>query len=313
MYPFDPRLKGLNFPGSQNTQFCRLVVNRSRHLLKPIKRHKIDGVRRLASHCHLPIYVTGSQDGSIRMWEWSHSQAVQNVRPSGVFAKVNRVRFTLQGNKFGACDGDGNVSLWQSANASQPFYTYQCHTKQTSDFVFHGGSSSLFCTAGHSTDGKNVGLWDTLMPPKRGLVQGFTFHEAGASAVLYAPQHYQLVTAGKKGQVALWDVRQNKQQVHFFKAHDHPIKCIAIDPSEDLVVTGAVDGDIKIWSLGSYGCHFTFSGEHARHGIFKNISQGVSQVMVDEHNRLFSCGADGSLKVRQLPEKDVILSYYSQD
>ena len=56
------------------------------------------------------------------MWEWSHAQAVQNVRPSGVFAKVNRVRFTAQGNKFGACDGDGNVSLWQASNASQPFF-----------------------------------------------------------------------------------------------------------------------------------------------------------------------------------------------
>ena len=31
------QLKGLNFPGSQNTQFCRLVVNRSRHLLKPVR------------------------------------------------------------------------------------------------------------------------------------------------------------------------------------------------------------------------------------------------------------------------------------
>ena len=56
------------------------------------------------------------------MWEWSHSQPVQNVRPPGVFAKVNRVRFTSQGNKFGACDGDGNVALWQAANASQPFF-----------------------------------------------------------------------------------------------------------------------------------------------------------------------------------------------
>lgn len=49
-------------------------------------------------------------------------QAVQTVRPSGVFAKVNRVRFSLQGNKFGACDGDGNVALWQAANASAPFF-----------------------------------------------------------------------------------------------------------------------------------------------------------------------------------------------
>ena len=31
------QLKGLNFPGSQNSQFCRLVVNRSRHLLKPVR------------------------------------------------------------------------------------------------------------------------------------------------------------------------------------------------------------------------------------------------------------------------------------
>ena len=49
-------------------------------------------------------------------------QAVQSVRPSGVFAKVNRVRFTQQGNKFGACDGDGNVAFWQASNASAPFF-----------------------------------------------------------------------------------------------------------------------------------------------------------------------------------------------
>ena len=49
-------------------------------------------------------------------------QPVQTVRPSGVFAKVNRVRFSLQGNKFGACDGDGNVALWQAANVSAPFF-----------------------------------------------------------------------------------------------------------------------------------------------------------------------------------------------
>ena len=56
------------------------------------------------------------------MWEWSHGQAVQNVRPAGVFAKVNRLRFTQQGNKFGVADGDGNVVLWQAANASQSFF-----------------------------------------------------------------------------------------------------------------------------------------------------------------------------------------------
>lgn len=80
----------------------------------------------------------------------------------------------------------------------------QCHAKQTSDFVFQGACSSLFCSAGHSPDSRNVALWDTLMPQKRALVQSFIFHESGASAVVHAPQHQQLVTGGKRGQVCIF-------------------------------------------------------------------------------------------------------------
>ena len=42
-------------------------------------------------------------------------------RPAGVFAKVNRIVFTRQGNKFGLCDGDGNTALWQVAGQSIQF------------------------------------------------------------------------------------------------------------------------------------------------------------------------------------------------
>jgi len=63
---------------------------------------------------------------------------------------------------------------------------------------------------GHSGDGKNVALWDTLMPQRRSLVESYTFHESGASALLFAPQRNQLVTAGKKGHVAIWDIRQHR-------------------------------------------------------------------------------------------------------
>ena len=30
--------------------------------------------------------------------------------------------FSLQGNKFGAGDGDGNVAFWQAVNATSPFF-----------------------------------------------------------------------------------------------------------------------------------------------------------------------------------------------
>lgn len=56
------------------------------------------------------------------------------------------------------------------------FQTVQCHSKQTSDFVFLG-SSSLIASGGISTESKNVALWDTLMPMKKAQIASFTCHE----------------------------------------------------------------------------------------------------------------------------------------
>lgn len=77
------------------------------------------------------------------------------------------------------------------------------------------------------------------------LVSAFTCHDQGASSVVFAPQHQLLISAGKKGDVCILDVRQ-RQLRHRFIAHDSPVKCLAIDPAEEFFVTGAADGDIKV-------------------------------------------------------------------
>nr|XP_018898945.1 PREDICTED: dmX-like protein 2 isoform X2 [Bemisia tabaci] len=307
-----PVMKGLTFPGSHDPRFCQFVIDRSKHLLKPVLKHRVDNVRRMSAHPLLPLYLTGSQDGSVQMWEWRHTQPVAVPRPAGTFAKVTRVRFSQHGNKFGVADGDGNLSLWQvglASNASRPFFTYQCHNKVTTDFVFLG-SCSLVATAGHSSDGRSVCLWDSLLPQKKALVTAFLCHDQGASSVVFAPQHQLLISAGKKGDVCIIDLRQ-RQIRHKFQAHDSPVKCLALDPSEEFFTTGSADGDIKVWGLSMHHQLYNFVGEHARSSFFKNIGQGVTQIHVDAAARLFSCGADGSMKVRELPVADRDLIVHS--
>ena len=50
------------------------------------------------------------------------------MRQAGIFAKVNKIVFTQQGNKFGVCDGDGNTALWQgmapTIREKQCYYWY---------------------------------------------------------------------------------------------------------------------------------------------------------------------------------------------
>lgn len=69
--------------------------------------------------------LTGSQDGSVQLWEWSHQQPLSTPRPPGTYAKVTRVRFSQHGNKFGVADSDGILSLWQlglTSAATRPFF-----------------------------------------------------------------------------------------------------------------------------------------------------------------------------------------------
>ncbi|XP_037292444.1 dmX-like protein 2 isoform X2 [Manduca sexta] len=277
-----------------------------------VLKHKIDNIKRMAAHPSQALYLTGGADGSVQLWEWGHPYCVWSPRAPGAFAKVTRVRFSDYGNKFAASDADGNLAMWQlhpgpqqtgqSHAAPRPFFTHQCHSKGISDFVFLG-SCSLVATAGHSSESKNVAIWDTLMPIKKALVVSWTCHEGGAACVAWAGAHGALVSCGRRGDVLVWDLRARAAR-HKLHAHHAPIKCVALSPHEDHYAIGAADGDIKVFSLTTHQLLYTFAGEHARSSFFKHIGQGVTQIYIDNAGRLFSCGADGTMKVRKLPERD---------
>uniref|UniRef100_A0A3P8TPI4 Dmx like 1 n=1 Tax=Amphiprion percula TaxID=161767 RepID=A0A3P8TPI4_AMPPE len=267
-----------------------------------IKRN-INNVRRMTSHPTLPYYLTGAQDGSVRMFEWGHSQQIICFRSPGN-SRVTRIRFNHQGNKFGIVDADGGLSLWQtntSGNAPKPYLTLQCHNKTAHDFVFVG-SSSLIATAGLSTDNRNVCLWDTLVTPANSLVHAFCCHESGATVLSMAPRQQLLITGGRKGWISVLEL-PHRHQRQSFQGHDSPVKALAVDPTEDCFISGSAEGNIKVWSLATQCLLYTFTNEHARQSLFRNLGTGVMQIEVGPANHIFSCGADGTMKMRILPNR----------
>ncbi|XP_071611297.1 dmX-like protein 2 isoform X3 [Heliangelus exortis] len=265
-----------------------------------IKRN-LDNVKRMASHPVHQYYLTGAQDGSVRMFEWTRPQQLVCFRQAGN-ARVTRMYFYSQGNKCGVADGEGFLSIWQVNQATsnpKPYLNWQCHSKTTSDFAFLT-SSSLLATSGQSNDNRNVCLWDTLVSPSNRLIHAFTCHDHGATVLQYAPKHQLLISGGRKGHVCIFDIRQ-RQTLYTFQAHESAIKALAVDHSEDYFVTGSAEGNMKVWSLTGYNVIHSFKNEHAKQSIFRNIGSGVTQVETLQGNRIFSCGADGTLKMRVLP------------
>ncbi|XP_072421197.1 dmX-like protein 2 isoform X1 [Chiloscyllium punctatum] len=266
-----------------------------------IKRN-LNNVKRMTSHPAHRYYLTGAQDGSVRMFEWNRPQQVICFRQAGN-ARVTRLHFNSQGNKLGVADGEGFLSLWQvnqTGSNPKPYLSWQCHSKAAGDFAFVT-SSSLITTAGQSNDNRNVCLWDTLISPQSSLVHGFVCHDNGATVLQYAPKQQILISGGRKGFVCIFDIRQ-RQLLHTFQAHDSAIKALALDSTEDYFITGSAEGNMKVWRLTGHGLIHSFTNEHAKQSIFRNIGAGVVQLEIRPGNRIFSCGADGTLKTRVLPD-----------
>ncbi|XP_072321095.1 dmX-like protein 2 isoform X4 [Eucyclogobius newberryi] len=268
-----------------------------------IMKRNLNNVKRMTSHPIYQYYLTGAQDGSVRMFEWNRPQQLICFRQAGN-ARVTRLYFNSQGNKCGVADGEGFLSLWQVNQTSsnpKPYLSWQCHTKTCGDFAFIT-SSSLIATAGQSSDSRNVCLWDTLISPSNTMIHAFPCHDNGATVLQYASKQQLLITGGRKGFVCVFDIRQ-RQLLHTFQAHDSAIKALALDPFEDFFVTGSAEGNMKVWKLAGHGLMHAFSTEHAKQSLFRNIGAGVMQVETRPGNRIFTCGADGTLKMRVLPDR----------
>ncbi|XP_062944784.1 dmX-like protein 2 isoform X8 [Cynocephalus volans] len=266
-----------------------------------LMKRNLHNVKRMTSHPVHQYYLTGAQDGSVRMFEWTRPQQLVCFRQAGN-ARVTRLYFNSQGNKCGVADGEGFMSIWQvnqAASNPKPYMSWQCHSKATSDFAFIT-SSSLVATCGQSNDNRNVCLWDTLISPANSLIHGFTCHDHGATVLQYAPKQQLLISGGRKGYICIFDIRQ-RQLIHTFQAHDSAIKALALDPCEEYFTTGSAEGNIKVWRLTGRGLIHSFKNEHAKQSIFRNIGAGVMQIDITQGNRIFSCGADGTLKTRVLP------------
>uniref|UniRef100_A0A672R4F0 DmX-like protein 2 n=1 Tax=Sinocyclocheilus grahami TaxID=75366 RepID=A0A672R4F0_SINGR len=268
-----------------------------------IMKRNLNNVKRMTSHPIYQYYMTGAQDGSVRMFEWNRPQQLICFRQAGN-ARVTRLYFNSQGNKCGVADGEGFLSLWQVNQTSsnpKPYLSWQCHSKSCCDFAFIT-SSSLIATAGQSNDGRNVCLWDTLISPSNSMIHAFQCHENGATVLQYAPKQQLIITGGRKGFVCIFDIRQ-RQLLHTFQAHDSAIKAMAMDSTEDFFVTGSAEGNMKVWKLAGHGLMHSFSTEHAKQSIFRNIGAGVMKIETCPGNRIFTCGADGTLKMRVLPDR----------
>ncbi|KAJ3323371.1 regulator of (H+)-ATPase in vacuolar membrane [Boothiomyces sp. JEL0866] len=163
--------------------------------------------------------------------------------------KLTNCHFDPYGAKFGASDSRGDLFIWKfdaEPSAVKPCISLkQCHQGAINDFAFLN-SSSVVATAGTSTNGMNVSIWDTLLPPAKARVKAFPVGEAGIMSLVFSSQENLLVAGGKKGSIFVIDIRSGGMLLNDFVAFDSPVKSLAFHEEKHNIISGSSKGEIKV-------------------------------------------------------------------
>ena len=125
------------------------------------------------------------------------------------------------------------------------------------------------------------------------------YENTGVSCIAYIRNSRTLIAGSKTGHVIAFDERCLHEPLHVITAHESAVKTLALDPAERFYVTGSANGDVKAWDATNHRLLYVSETEHPRSSLFRNFGSGTMQVEVTAEN-LFTCGADGTLKMTSL-------------
>ncbi|KAF9966919.1 regulator of (H+)-ATPase in vacuolar membrane [Mortierella alpina] len=261
------------------------------------------------SHPSFPLYLTGHNPDlnypCVTLWQFGQPNALNNY--SGTSSKVTRVHFDAHGQKFGATDVKGDLHLWRfdsNTIGSKPFLSLTCHDKTARDFAFLG-SSSVIATTGTSGDGKNLAIWDTLLPKEKAQTKAYKVHDRGGGySLAYSKRHQLLVSGGRNGEICIFDIRQPRL-LHTIQAHDMHVRSLYIDDAGLTLCSGSGEGDMKAWNLETFEQLSSFENLQARNRFqlqtFDRIpvkAYGVAQIMATD-DYYYTCGPTGLLRAKR--------------
>ncbi|KAG0233631.1 regulator of (H+)-ATPase in vacuolar membrane [Actinomortierella wolfii] len=261
------------------------------------------------SHPNFPLYLTGHNPAldypSATLWQFGQPRELNTY--NGATGKVTKIHFDSFGQKFGATDVKGYMHLWRfdsNTLGSKPFLTLPSHNKIARDFSFLG-SSSLLATTGHSADNKNVCLWDTLLPESKACTQSYKVHDGGGGySIAFSKRHHLVVSGGRNGEIAIFDVRQTRL-LHTLHAHEMHVRSLYMDDEGGYFCSGSGEGDMKVWSLDTFEQLSSFENLQARNRFqlqtFDRIpvkAYGVAQIAASMDS-FYTCGPSGFLRARK--------------
>lgn len=202
------------------------------------------------------ILVTGSVDGTIRLWDLSGLQ--WKLYQDGNYFKS--VAFSPDGKRLATSSADDIVRLWDKSGKQLTALSVEDVKGYVVSMVFTPDGKFLVI-ADEGGNQTKFRLWDISDKSRKQLAELKGYQENNRKfrhiiSWAFSPDGKLLATGEEKGRIRLWDT--SGKQLTELKTHEsddendiiiRSIRSMAFSPDSKILATGSVDGSIHLWKL----------------------------------------------------------------
>ncbi|MFJ2186317.1 trypsin-like peptidase domain-containing protein [Streptomyces anulatus] len=208
------------------------------------------------------LFVTGSDDGSVRLWDMPpngppkpRATLAGPTGPLDWMDPVDSLTFSPNGRLFAAGSDDGSVRLWDMPPNGPP---------KPRATLAGGGRIDKMLSVAFSPDGRTlatgsgegaVRLWDVASDGAPKLRHTLTVDSTAMSSVAFSPDGKTLAIAGSDGTVRLWDMTSDGPSASRTTSTDdkRTVVSVAFSPNGRTLATGSANGTVRLWDMSPEG------------------------------------------------------------
>lgn len=198
-----------------------------------------DYIRCLAVHPSASIVLTGSDDMTIKAWDWD--KGWRNIQIyEGHTHYIMAISFNPKdANTFASACLDRTVKIW-SLTSSAANFTMDAHDKGVNYVDFYPGADKPYLvTCG---DDKSVKVWDYL---SKSCVQTMEGHTNNVSFAVFHPNLPIIISGSEDGTIKLWNSGTYRIENTLSYALERAW-CTALRKDSNEVAVGFDDGVVAI-------------------------------------------------------------------
>lgn len=182
--------------------------------------------------------ASGAENAQIRVWNVKTGESVVMQQP-GHIRSISHLAFDPTGKKLVSTGDDDTIRVWDIA------------TRKSTLLIKGGGINvynARFDGSGANIVAASLGKGLIVYNAKTGAAVFALNHPPGANDIDLNSNFTRAVSAGRDGNLAVWDVKARKR-ITFLRGHADWVVQAAISPNGALAASSSSDGTVIVWDL----------------------------------------------------------------